>query len=332
MDRLEAMSIFVSVVEKGSLAAAARALGRSPASITRAVTLLEQRSGERLLHRSARRLRLTDSGERHVAVYRSVLAELAEVEQTDRRGEQGAADLEGNFGITAPELFGRLKVLPVVEDFLAEHPRARARVLLLNRIVNLVEEGVDMAVRLAPLPDSANVAIQLGEVRSLVCASPEYIARCGAPRTPAEIRQHTCLGEDEAKERELWRFIDRDAPRQRAISVVVQPRIALNGAAASIDAAMRGHGICRARSYQVIEHLAAGRLQRLLPAFEPEPVPVNLIFHRVPRRNRVLRAFIDFATPRLRAELATISASIAAVDAHCASASMSSSKRPRSTG
>lgn len=310
MDRLDAMLIFLSVVDKGSLVAASRALGRSPATVTRAVTLLEQRSGERLLHRSARRLRLTDSGERHAAVYRSVLAELSEVEDADKRGIKNDSALSGSFAITAPDLFGRLKLLPVVEDFLAEHPLVRARVLLLNRIVNLVDEGVDMAVRLAPLPDSGIVAVRLGEVRRLVCASPGYIARCGAPQTPAELRAHACLGEDEAKERELWQFVDRGSPRQRAISVAVQPRIALNGAVAAIDAAIRGNGICRARCYQVIEHLAAGRLVRVLSAFEPEPVPVNLLFHRVPRRNRVLRAFIDYATPRLRAELTAIAAAM----------------------
>ncbi|MGO1070453.1 LysR family transcriptional regulator [Lysobacter sp. CA199] len=311
MDRLEAMTVFVAVVDKGSLVAAARALGRSPATVTRAIALLEQRSGERLLHRSARRMRLTDSGERHVAVYRAVLAELADMDEADGRGASGAAGLDGSFAITAPELFGRLKVLPVVEDFLAEHPGARARVLLLNRLVNLVEEGVDIAVRLAPLPDSSAVAIQLGEVRSLICAAPAYLARHGAPLTPAELRQHACLGEDEAREREFWRFIDRTAARPRALSVSVQPRIALNAAACAIDSAMRGHGICRARSYQVIEHLAAGRLVHVLSAFEPEPVPVNLLFHRVPRRNRLLRGFIDYATPRLRAQLGAIAAAMA---------------------
>ncbi|MEH6415987.1 LysR family transcriptional regulator [Pseudomonas sp. CGJS7] len=306
MDRLDAMAIFVCVVDKGSLAAAARALGRSPATVTRAVSLLEQRSGERLLHRSARRMRLTDGGERHVAVYRSVLAELADIE--DAVTHDNAAGLDGSFAITAPELFGRLKVLPVVEDFLAEHPLARARVLLLNRVVNLIEEGIDVAVRLAPLPDSGAVAIGLGEVRSLVCAAPAYLARHGEPHTPADIARHTCLGEDEAHERETWRFLDRGAARPRTLSVSVQPRIALNAAASAIDSAIRGHGLCRARSYQVIEHLAAGRLVRVLSAFEPEPVPVSLLFHRVPRRNRLLRAFIDYATPRLRGQLDAIAA------------------------
>ncbi|MGH8082880.1 MAG: LysR family transcriptional regulator [Lysobacter sp.] len=310
MDRLEAMAIFVSVVDQGSLAAAARSLGRSPATVTRAVALLEQRSGERLLHRSARRMRLTDSGERHVAVYRAVLAELAEVEGTDARAQAASARLEGAFAITAPELFGRLKVLPVVEDFLGEQPGVRARVLLLDRIVNLVDEGVDLAVRLAPLADSGIIAVPLGEIRTLTCAAPAYLARHGAPAVPADIARHVCFGQQEAREREIWRFLDRGGARPRALSVAVEPRVALNSAAAGIDAAIRGHGLCRARSYQVIEHLAAGRLVRVLSAFEPEPAPVSLVFHRVPRRNRVLRAFIDYATPRLRSELATIAASI----------------------
>jgi DNA-binding transcriptional LysR family regulator len=304
MDRLEAMSIFVAVVDAGSLAAAARALGRSPATVTRAIMMLEARLGERLLHRNARTLRLTDSGERHLAVYRNVLAELDDAE----RNGAGAGVLAGTIGITAPELFGRLKVMPVLEEFLAGHPAVRARMLLLDRLVNLVEEGVDIAVRLAPLPDSGVVAVRLGEVRKLVCAAPAYLERSGVPDSPAGLPRHICLGEEEANERELWRFVDRASPRNRALSVVIEPRIALNGAGASIDAALRGSGICRALSYQVVDHLAAGRLVALLPGFEPEPIPVHLVFHPIPRRNAVLRAFVDHATPRLRAELAAIAA------------------------
>lgn len=298
------MSIFVAVVEQGSMAAAARVQGLSPATVTRAMTLLEGRLGERLLHRSARNLRLTESGERYVAVCRSVLAELAEAEQN-----AGPADeLEGSISITAPELFGRLKVLPVVEEFLAAHPRVKARVLLLNRIVNLVEEGVDLAVRLAPLPDSSIVAVPLGDVRKLVCAAPSYLDRAPAPKTPHDLQKHHCLGEQEGKARELWQFVDRRTPGKRTLTVAVQPRIALNTAGASIDAAVRGQGICRAISYQVAEHLEDGRLITTLAAFEPEPVPAQLVFHRIPKRNHVLRAFIDFITPRLRTELTSIAA------------------------
>ncbi len=301
MDRLDAMAIFVAVVRHRSLAAAARALGRSPATVTRAVALLESRSGDRLLHRSARLLRLTESGERHVAVYRAILAELAAVEKPVK-GEDG---VEGTLTITAPELFGRLKVMPIVDNFLAQHPTVRVRILLLNRVVNLIDEGVDVAVRLAPLPDSAVRAVGVGELRKPLCASPAYVQKFGLPARPADLELHTCIGM-EGNDRELWRFIDRSSSRSRAVSVAIQPRIVLNSAGAAVDAAVRGSGVCQTLSYQVVDHVAAGRLVLVLPAFEPKTVPVHLVFHSVPRRNAALRAFIDHAVPSLRHELIQI--------------------------
>lgn len=301
MDRLEAMAMFVATVDQGSLAAAARTFACSPAKVTRALQMLEERSGERLIHRNARRLRLTDAGERRLAVYRTVLSELEEVE-----GGRSGDRVEGVVAVTAPELFGRLHVIPVVETFLARHPAARARALLLNRMVDLVEEGMDVAVRLAPLPDSGIVATKLGEVRKLVCAAPAYIEQAGAPATPAELQRHVCIGEEEGDAGTLWRFADPGARRSATFSVNIRPRLALNSAGASIDAAVRGHGICRALSYQVAEHVSAGRLVTLLDAFEPEPLPVSLVFHPVPRRNVTLRAFIDHAAPHLREDLAAI--------------------------
>lgn len=301
MDRLDAMAMFVATVDQGSLAAAARQFACSPTKVTRALQLLEERLGERLIHRNARRLRLTDAGERRLAVYRTVLAELEEAE-----GGRFGDRIDGVIGVTAPELFGRLHVMPVVETFLAEHPAARARALLLNRMVDLVEEGMDVAVRLAPLPDSGIVATKLGEVRKLVCAAPSYLERTGVPETPAELQRHACVGQEEGDAGALWRFAETVARRTRSFSVHIRPRIVLNSAGASIDAAVRGHGVCRGLSYQVAEHVSAGRLVTLLDAFEPEPLPVSLVFHPVPRRNVTLRAFIDHATPRLREDLAVV--------------------------
>lgn len=301
MDRLDAMAMFVATVDEGSLAAAARKLALSPAKVTRALQMLEERLGERLIHRNARRLRLTEAGERRLGVYRSVLAEL------DAADGGGAEDrIDGLIGVTAPELFGRLHVMPVIETFLARHPAARARALLLNRVVDLVEEGMDAAVRLAPLPDSGIVAARLGEVRRLVCAAPSYVERAGAPEEPAELQRHACIGEEEGDAGALWRFAQPAGRRARTFSVTVRPRFAVNSVGASIDAAIRGHGVCRALSYQVAEHVAAGRLVTLLDPFEPEPLPVSLVFHPVPRRSVTLRTFIDHATPRLREDLAAI--------------------------
>jgi len=305
MDRLDAIAIFVAIIDGGSLAAAARALACSPARVTRALQLLEERLGERLIHRNARRLRLTAAGERRLTVYRTVLAELNEADSSDFGGR-----IDGVIGVTAPELFGRLHVMPVIETFLAEHPAARARALLLNRMVDLVEEGMDIAVRLAPLQDSGIVAARLGEVRRLICAAPSYVELMGLPATPIELQRHACIGLEEGGAGALWRFEGSATRRAKTFSVTIRPRIVLNSAGASIDAAVRGHGVCRALSYQVAGHVSAGRLVTLLDTFEPEPLPVSLVFHPVPRRNVTLRAFIEHATPRLREDLAAIARQI----------------------
>jgi DNA-binding transcriptional LysR family regulator len=302
MDRVEAMAMLVAAVDTGSLAAASRKVGRSPASVTRAVTLLEDLAGDRLLHRSTRRLKLTEVGERHVAVYRHVLLELADV--ADNKGT--ATEIEGSVTMTAPELFGRLKLMPVVEDFLAGQPGVRARVLLLNRVVDLVQEGIDVAVRFASLPDSGLIAVKLGEMRRLVCAAPAYIDRMGMPGRPADLPRHVCLGDEDGGDRLLWHFVDRTSVRHRALSIAVAPRIALNSAGAAVDSAVRGSGICRAMAYQVADHIDAGRLVPLLSDVEQSSVPVHLVFHPIPRRNRALRAFVDVATPRLRDEIASV--------------------------
>ncbi|KQP21861.1 hypothetical protein ASF27_14925 [Methylobacterium sp. Leaf102] len=310
MDRLDAMALFLGVVDAGSFARAARHSGVSPASVTRAVAMLEERLGDRLLHRSTRGLRLTEVGERQAVVYRSVLAELAEAEGTARIADR----LEGRITLTAPELFGREKLMPVVEDFLAMHPGVATRVLLVNRVVNLTEEGIDAALRLADLPDSGLTAVGLGAMRRLVCAAPAYLAALGQPARPEDLRTHRCLGA-EGTEHELWHFTERNPARSRPITVALEPRLVLNSARASIDAAVRGHGVCRAMAYQVVEHLAHGRLVPVLAAFEPPPNPVHLVFHPIPRRNAALRAFVDHAVPRLRAAVAAVSIAMESVHA-----------------
>ncbi|PRD49924.1 LysR family transcriptional regulator [Phyllobacterium myrsinacearum] len=294
MDRLEAMSIFVAVVEAGSLAGAARKLGLSPASVTRAVTQLETTAGERLLERTTRRFAITEAGERHVSTYRLMLEELAHLETRTQD-----MDISGSVVITAPELFGRMKVMPVIESFLTTHPRIQVRVLLLNRLVDLVGEGVDIAVRLADLPDSSMRAIRIGEVRRLTCAAPSYLTERTVPTRPTDLANHWCIGLNEAGAQELWPYRE-SASAHRVRSVRVSCRIALNSAGAAIDAAERGMGIVRPLSYQVERQIAEGTLIALLPEYEPDPIPVHLVFQ--PRRfeGGALRAFIDFAVPILR--------------------------------
>lgn len=306
MDRLEAMSLFVSAVEGGSLAAAAKRHGRSPAAATRAVATLERSAGETLLLRSTRKLSLTAAGERHLEVWREVLAKLGEL-----RPDVPGAPLQGRIVLTAPELFGRMAVLPLLESFLREHPLVSARVLLVNRLVNLIGEGVDLAVRLAPLVDSSLSAIRIGEVRALLCGSPSYEKQAAPLVTPADLVHHTCIGMDVEAEAELWTFSNIvGSPRQRR-SVQIKPRLSINNAAAAIEACLRGQGLIRARSYQVVDAVAEGRLRRLLPRWEEPPVPAHLVFPAERAAKGPVRALIDHLVPGLRKRLADVDVSVA---------------------
>lgn len=302
MDRLDAIAVFVAAADDGSLAAAARRLHRSPASVTRAIASLEVRLGMRLLHRTTRALRLTAFGEAYLGTCRRVLDELKTAER-GAAAEQAAP--RGLLTLTAPVLFGQLRLRPVLDRFLDANPAVQARLLLLDRVVSLVDEGIDVAARLAHLPDSGLVATRLGEVRRVVCASPGYLERSGTPLVPAELLHHACITSSEAAGTEAWRFAQRPDSGRRALRpIAVRPRLAVNGAAAAIDSALAGHGITRVHSYQVEEHLQAGRLTLLLADFEPPAIPVHLVFPQARPASAKLRAFIDFAAPALRAGLA----------------------------
>lgn len=292
MDRIEAMSMFVAAVDAGSLAAAARKLGCSPASVTRAVAQLEATSGERLLERSTRQLFVTDAGSRHVGSYRMILNELAHLE---KRSED--VEISGNVVITAPELFGRIHVMPVVEGFLKLYPRTQVRLLLLNRMVDLLGEGVDVAIRLANLPDSSFIASKLGQVRKLICAAPSYIEANGSPRHPTEIVNYSCIGLNAEGAQELWQY--RDPGTNRLHSVRVACRLTLNSAAAAIDAAERGLGLVRTMSYQVESRILNGSLTVLLTDYEMEPVPVHMVFPSRKGSQSATKAFIEYARPLL---------------------------------
>ncbi|MFC0386683.1 LysR family transcriptional regulator [Roseomonas vinacea] len=304
MDRLDAMEMAVAAIDEGSLAAAARRFGRSAAAATRAVALLEEGAGETLLLRTTRGLRLTEAGERHAAIWRDVLARLAET-----RNQQEPNVVSGTLVLTAPELFGRLKVAPVLESFLELHPKVQTRALLLNRMVDMASEGVDVAIRLAHLQDSSMVAVKLGEVRQVICASPAYLSRCGQPQEPADLSDHHCIGVNPYGNRDLWTFRQKaGSPRTR--SVQVQTQLSITSAGAGLDAALRGKGLVRALSYQVAEPLTAGHLRRVLTPFEPEAVPVSMVFRPNPRRWSPVRGFVDHAVPLLRRELTQIAAFI----------------------
>lgn len=294
MDRLEAMSVFVVVVEAGSLATAARQLGRSPASVTRAIAQLEAGAGERLLDRTTRRFNVTEAGSRHLAVYRDMLEEFDRLERPERD-----VGVQGTVVITAPELFGSLHVMPVIERFLEAYPAVQVRVLLLNRIVDLVGEGVDVAIRIASLQDSAMHALKIGEVRQLICAAPGYLAGRPPLTHPSELQDHWCIGLNEAGAQELWRYRENLSPR-RLRSVRVNCHLSLNSAGAAIKAAKGNLGLVRPLSYQVQRSLAEGTLVRVLQNYELGPIPVQMVFR--PRKNasNAMRAFVDFAAPLLK--------------------------------
>lgn len=303
MDRLDAMKLFVTAAEAGSLAAAARRHGRSPAAVTRAVALLERFAGETLLLRSTRKISLTSAGEHHLTVWREVLEKLDDGVRAD-----GARPLDGRIVLTAPELFGRLCVMPLVETFLARNPRVETRVLLVNRIVNLIGEGIDVAARLAPLPDSALTAIRIGQIRTLLCASPAYVAARGVPATLQDLDRHDCIGLNAEGDAELWPFALSGSAEGRVRSVRVRTRLSVNNAAAAIDAARRGGGIVAARSYQVADDLASGRLIRVLDVVEAPPTPVHIVLPAGRAKNGTVRAFIDHAAPALKRQLTAVEA------------------------
>lgn len=308
MDRLDAMELAVAAIEEGSLAAAARRLGRSAAAATRALAVLEDEAGETLVLRSTRGLRLTDAGERHAAVWRDVLTRLAEI-----RLDASHQSIAGTLVLTAPELFGRLNVMPVLETFVALNPKVQARALLVNRVVDMLGEGVDVAIRLAHLAETSLVAVKLGTVRQVVCASPDYLSRHGPPLDPSGLADHACIGMNGDGNRELWSF-RREAGSAQMRAVSVQTRLSVTSVGAGLDIACRGGGLIRCLSYQVAKQLASGRLQRVLMPFEPEPVPVQIVFRANPRRWSPVRGFVDHAVPILRRDLAEVTAMIDGLD------------------
>lgn len=292
MDRFTEMAVFVAVTEAGSFAGAARRLRRSPAAVTRLIGALEARLGIGLLQRTTRSLRLTEAGERFAAAARQVLGALDEAERA-AAGEGGAP--QGLLTVTAPLVFGRRHVRPALDDFLDENPSVRARLVLLDRIVSLIDEGIDIGVRIGPLPDSSLVALKVGEVRRVVCASPAYLASHALPATPADLRDHARIGFSDDPGAP-WAFVVDGRP----FAVASEPRLSVNSAEAAIASAAEGRGITRVLSYQVQDAVARGDLALVLEAFEPEPLPVHVVqpAGRLPAAKT--RRFIDHLAPRLR--------------------------------
>ncbi|QFU00530.1 HTH-type transcriptional regulator DmlR [Halomonas sp. THAF5a] len=292
MDRLQALSVFVAVAEAQSFAEAARATGLSAPSATRAINSLETALGARLFTRSTRRVRLTEVGQAYLEEVREILAHL----QAADDAASGAANTPvGQLRITCPQEFGRLHVTPLVAEFLDRHPQVSAEVLMLDRIVNLVEEGLDIAVRIGHLPSSELTAVRVGRVRRVLCGSPDYFATWGRPQTPEDLAAHRVVSLASLSPTGEWRFGPEGAQAVR-----VHPRLCVSSVAAAIDIARQGWGLCRVLSYQVGPDLEAGRLETVLEDHEPAPLPVHFVHVEGRRAAAKVRAFLDFAAPRLR--------------------------------
>jgi DNA-binding transcriptional LysR family regulator len=295
-DRLDALTVFVAVAEKRSFAAAARQLSRSPASVTRGVSALEERLQTRLFNRTTRAVALTDAGARYLENCRRLLAVYDELEAVNL-GER--VQPRGWINVTAPAMFGRLHVLPLVRDFLGEYPQVDVRLLLLDRVVSLVDEGLDLGVRVGRLPDSSLRAVLVGQVRRVVCATPQYIARHGAPATPRDLANHTvvaCTAVTPIPDR--WSFHGPSG----VTSVAVTPRLVVNTTAAAVDAALDGLGLACVMSYQAEPYAAIGRLRTVLVEYEPSPAPIHIVHPEGRHLSAKVRLFLDHATGALRAK------------------------------
>ena len=299
MDRLEAMSLFVAAVEAGSLSAAARRFGVPLATVSRKVSDLERHLNTRLLNRSTRRLTPTDAGEAYLAACRRILDDVGEAERA-AAGEYSAPT--GELAITAPVVFGRLHVLPVVTGFLAAYPDVDIRLTLADRITQLVEDHFDLALRIGQLPDSRLVAIGVGSIRRVVCASPAYLAEHGIPTIPEDLSTHNCITFEGLSSAAPWGF----TRGKTDVTVQVRSRLQVNTAEAAIDAAVAGVGLTKVLSYQVDAAVRSGMLSILLQEFEPEPWPVSLVHAGHGLLPVKLRAFLDFAAPRLKERLARL--------------------------
>lgn len=296
MDRLEAMRVFIAVADAGSLSAAGRRLGMPLTTVSRKVLALEEQVGVRLIARTTRRLALTEPGRRYLETCRRVVADIDEAEQ-DLLGAHSA--LRGELALTAPVVFGRLHVLPVVIAFMRAFPEVDVRLLLLDRNVDLIEEGQDVAVRIGELSDSSLIATRVGTVRQIVCASPAYLEARGVPQAPKDLAQHDCISFTVLGQPDRWSFTGGRRERR----VRVRSRLVVNTAEAAVDAAVAGLGITRVVSYQAARPLAEGALRLLLEDFAPPAVPVSLLHREARLPPARVRRFVTFTASRLREAL-----------------------------
>lgn len=294
MGKLRTLKIFICVAQQASFAEAARQLDISAASVSRAVAALEAELGVQLLMRTTRSVRLTQEGEDFLARCQAGITEIESAYEIARSGQSGP---RGTMTVTAPVMFGRLHVLPLIVALRRQYPELRVRLLLLDRVVSLVDEGVDIAVRIAQLPDSSLHGVRIGEVRRVLSASPEYLAVRGRPASLSDLCEHDLIWiEDETGPQRGW-GLDVAARTGR------HARLSVNNVDAAVAAAAAGLGVVRTLSYQITEQVAAGRLERLLTDEEMPALPVSLLFQRGRKDHPNVRAFIDAARRHLKGAL-----------------------------
>lgn len=297
MDRILEMTAFVAVAEAESFSAGARTLGLSASTVTRSIAALEARLGARLLLRTTRAVRLTDAGRQFLDDAKRLLRE---IEDADQAVGNAAGRARGELRITAPILFGEMHLLPVLREFLDLYPDARARLLLLDRVINIIEEGIDLALRIGRFDDSSLASIELGNVRRMLVASPAYLARHGAPAHPRELDRHRIAQSTGNSASREWLFREHG----QALSVHIEPTLTVSSLRATIDCARESWSLARVLSYQVREEIEAGTLVGVLCDFEPAPLPVCLVFPPSRRPSATLMHFVELASARLQPILA----------------------------
>lgn len=294
MDRLHLMTVFVAVAEEASFAAGARRLGMSPPAVTRSISALEDRLGVKLLNRTTRHVRVTDAGSRYLDDCRRI------IQETDEADEAAAginAEPRGHLAVTAPVMFGRLFVIPGIVDYLQRYPDMGVSAVFLDRVVNLLEEGFDVGIRIGELPDSSMRAIRVGHVRRVLCASPSYLAEHGLPLNPAELIHHNIVAASGVTPVMDWKFA-------REVTVRIKPRLTVTSNDATIEAVLKGMGITRLLSYQIEAHVSSGQLQTLLNEFEPPPLPIHVIHREGRYASAKVRTFVDLMVAKLRSHQA----------------------------
>jgi DNA-binding transcriptional LysR family regulator len=295
MDHFHLMSVYVAVAEEAGFSRAARRLGISPPAVTRAVHTLEHELGVKLLTRTTRQIRVTEAGSRYLEDARRILAEVAEA------GEAAAginAAPRGNLAVTAPALFGRMYVMPGIVDYLRRYPDMTVSALFVDRVVNLIDEGLDVGIRIGELPDSTMRAIRAGQVRRIVCAAPAYLKARGIPRRPADLARHVVIAASGVSPLAEWKFSGAGKPAV----VRIQPRLTVTSNDAAIAAALAGFGVTRLLSYQITPHLAAGKLKIILDEFEPPPLPIHVLHREGRQASAKVRAFVDMIVGQIRAD------------------------------